>query len=212
MPLDTAAHPLPAVEEIWKEYGLEHRTKFSTKVTSVRRISPKQKEREKDDSESKDARASQTPPRSEWIVNHDESTIFDAVIVCVGTCGEPKMIKLDGMAKDLDWSTLDNDDDSETSDSESSGEGKRRGEQQDIFSNPVIHSAALDVLKGDRLCKFKKIVVVGSGASGVEACETLLAKIGSCLSFLAQYTITFWLKFFFLSERRTTEYHHDFPD
>jgi hypothetical protein len=37
------------------------------------------------------------PERSRWIINDDESEIFDAIIVNIGTCGDPNWIKLPGM-------------------------------------------------------------------------------------------------------------------
>ncbi|KAJ7137806.1 FAD/NAD(P)-binding domain-containing protein [Mycena epipterygia] len=91
----------------------------------------------------------------QWIINDGAEGPFDAIIVTIGTCGKPKWIHLDGMPKD-----------------DSSSEA-------DVFKNPIIHSSELDsdaiseeTIKGG--CK--KVVVIGSGASGVEAVETALQR------------------------------------
>ena len=58
-------------------------------------------------------------------------------------------------------------------DAESSSEGgKHDGEEEVVFEGPVIHSSKLDEAE----LEGKTVLVVGSGASGVEAVETALAK------------------------------------
>lgn len=87
--------------------------------------------------------------RSRWVVNMEdpssarEEDIFDAVIVCAGTCGEPTKPSLPGM---------------------------------DQFRNPVLHSSELDGRKAREEIDWrgKKVLVVGGGASAVEAAEAAL--------------------------------------
>ncbi|KZT31858.1 FAD/NAD(P)-binding domain-containing protein [Sistotremastrum suecicum HHB10207 ss-3] len=102
---------LGEIRRLWKEYGLEDRTRLNTKVTSVKRHPS-----------SSDPKAG---GHARWTVNtenpDDAEEVFDAVIVAVGTCGEPHMIKFPGLdsfrgpvlhsseldgdkAKDIDWS------------------------------------------------------------------------------------------------------------
>src|SRR5881275_23694 len=57
------------VTELWKRYGLQERTKFQTKVTSV----------SKND-------------KGQWLINDDtHNGQFDGVICAIGTCGDPKI-------------------------------------------------------------------------------------------------------------------------
>ena len=79
--------PRPEIRRIWKEYQLEPRTRFNTRVTSVKR-KPGTGEHIKDDP---------AHSQSSWIINNGEDGEFDAVIVTVGTCGEPNMVKMKGM-------------------------------------------------------------------------------------------------------------------
>ncbi|EKM51088.1 uncharacterized protein PHACADRAFT_212988 [Phanerochaete carnosa HHB-10118-sp] len=75
---------LSEIERIWTEYQLEDRTRFDTRVTSVRRVAGGEGGEEK--------RA-----RSKWLVNDRADGEFDAVIVTIGTCGEPNMVQFPGM-------------------------------------------------------------------------------------------------------------------
>ena len=137
--------------------------------------------------------------------------MFDAVIVTVGTCGEPNWIKLPGMPENVGQeneqksnkakkksrrrkSEPTQDLDSHAEETGSQGKGDdgdsteekrepdhdRKQSTKDVFSKTIIHSSQLDSpsfnLKGG-----EKIVVIGSGASGVEAVETILDKFGSVL-------------------------------
>ncbi|MCJ1477450.1 hypothetical protein MMC13_006121 [Lambiella insularis] len=56
------------ITQLWKRYGLQERTKFNTKVTSV--------------SQDKQGR---------WIINDPSNGRFDGVIPAIGSCGDPKM-------------------------------------------------------------------------------------------------------------------------
>jgi cation diffusion facilitator CzcD-associated flavoprotein CzcO len=68
--------------------------------------------------------------------------IFDAVIVCVGTCGVPSKPDLPGI---------------------------------DNFRGPVLHSSELDGKKAQGVdWENKRVLVVGGGASAVEAVEAAL--------------------------------------
>ncbi|RDW91879.1 FAD protein [Coleophoma crateriformis] len=64
------------ITELWKKYGLEERTKFNKKVEKVY----------KDD-------------KGRWIINNPSEGRFDGIIAAVGTCGDAKMPKMDGMDK-----------------------------------------------------------------------------------------------------------------
>lgn len=58
----------------------------------------------------------------------------------------------------------------------SSSKSVTRESGRDVFTKgPVLHSSELDTLEEDKV-KGKTIVVIGSGASGVESVETALAK------------------------------------
>ncbi|MCJ1435338.1 hypothetical protein MMC27_004710 [Xylographa pallens] len=61
------------ITQLWKRYGLQERTKFNTKVTSV--FQDKQ---------------------SRWIINDPSHGRFDGVIPAIGSCGDPKMPHIDG--------------------------------------------------------------------------------------------------------------------
>lgn len=67
------------IRRVWKEYRLEERTRFGTTVNSVRRAS------------------SSSEGASKWTVNDGADGDFDAVIVNIGTCGEPNMVMFPGM-------------------------------------------------------------------------------------------------------------------
>jgi cation diffusion facilitator CzcD-associated flavoprotein CzcO len=96
---------------------------------------------------------------SRWIIN-DRDGPFDAVIVTIGTCGKPKKINFPGMP------------DATRRRSEDEG-GKHSGEH--VFKGKVLHSSELDQLQPNDL-DGQTVAVIGSGASGVEAVETALAK------------------------------------
>ncbi|KAF7363919.1 hypothetical protein MSAN_01050000 [Mycena sanguinolenta] len=98
-----------------------------------------------------------------WQINDGAEEPFDAVIVNIGTCGKPKWIHLDGMPEGVGG------------DSESDNSDKTL--QTDVFTKPIIHSSQLDsdAVSEDTI-KGKKVVVIGSGASGVEAVETALER------------------------------------
>nr|POE85121.1 baeyer-villiger monooxygenase [Quercus suber] len=99
------------ITEVWKKYGLEEKTKFDTKVEKVY----------------KDA-------QGRWIINDPSKGRFDAVIACVGTCGDPKTPHMKG---------------------------------QEDFKGEIFHSSQLD----GKAAKGKKVLVIGGGASAVEALE-----------------------------------------
>jgi dimethylaniline monooxygenase (N-oxide forming) len=71
---------LANVRGIWEKYHLKERTRFNTKVEKVTRHS------------------SSTDPQKKghgrWIVNGDESVVYDGLVATVGTCGAPKKMEL----------------------------------------------------------------------------------------------------------------------
>ncbi|KAJ7311589.1 FAD/NAD(P)-binding domain-containing protein [Mycena albidolilacea] len=143
---------LSEISRIWKEYQLEPRTRFETPVTSVKRV-------ETEDGSHK------------WRINDGEEEPFDAVIVTIGTCGKPKWIHLDGMPKDVGGSK-----DSNNSE-ETKADNTEETNDKDVFKKPIIHSSELDSdAVSEETIKGKKVVVIGSGASGVEAVETALQR------------------------------------
>ncbi|KAH8921054.1 FAD/NAD(P)-binding domain-containing protein [Atractiella rhizophila] len=124
---------LSQMRAIWKGYDLESRTMLNSRVTKVLRHNS---------STSPDERG-----HANWLVYVNDSntpvpTVFDALCVTVGTCGDPNMIKMPG---------------------------------QDKFSGKIVHSSELDKLEKDEF-KGKSIVIVGGGASAVEAAETAISK------------------------------------
>ncbi|KAF3359636.1 hypothetical protein VDGD_07888 [Verticillium dahliae] len=64
------------VRQLWERYGLDTRTRFNTPVNNVYQ----------DD-------------KGRWIVNNTSNGRFEGIIGAVGTCGEPKMPKVDGIEK-----------------------------------------------------------------------------------------------------------------
>lgn len=64
------------VKQVWERYGLDMRTKFNTKVDKVYQ-----------------------DEKGRWIINNTANGRFEGIIAAVGTCGDPKMPKMDGMDK-----------------------------------------------------------------------------------------------------------------
>lgn len=117
---------LKNTQNIWETYKLAERTRFNTHVHRVER------------------HASSEPltgkgGHSRWIINGNESEVFDGIVVAIGTCGKPKMIDIPGKEK---------------------------------FRGKIVHSSQLDTID----TKGKRVVIIGGGASGVEALETTTHK------------------------------------
>lgn len=71
-------------------------------------------------------------------------------------------------------------------DSESSNSNSKTTQNQDTFTRgPVVHSSQLDSLP-EELLKDKRVVVIGSGASAVEAVETALERGSGVCTVLAR--------------------------
>jgi len=102
---------LEQVENVWKQYGLEDKTKFNYRVKSVREDS-----------------------KNRWIINDGSNGKFDGVIAAVGSCGDAKMPHVPG---------------------------------QDKFKGQIFHSSQLD----GKDVKDKNVIIIGGGASAVEAME-----------------------------------------
>ncbi|EIW74220.1 FAD/NAD(P)-binding domain-containing protein [Coniophora puteana RWD-64-598 SS2] len=143
---------LDQINKVWKEYRLEERTRFNTsrfRRNLIRLVPPA---------------ASNISP-SQWFINNGEDGPFDAIIVTIGTCGEPNWVQFEGLPKNLgqkrSHETPQHDD----------------GHEQDwgTFKGTVLHSCELDSAT-EEMIRGKNVVVVGSGASGVEAVETLLER------------------------------------
>ncbi|KAK4554338.1 hypothetical protein LTR86_008546 [Recurvomyces mirabilis] len=99
------------VTKVWKQYHLDERTKFDTKVEKVYQ-----------------------DKQGRWIINNESNGRFDGVIACIGTCGDPKMVSVP---------------------------------DHDKFKGEIFHSSQLD----GKNAKGKKVLVIGGGASAVEALE-----------------------------------------
>ncbi|PWN29568.1 FAD/NAD(P)-binding domain-containing protein [Jaminaea rosea] len=116
---------LENVKNIWKLYQLDQRTRLKTRVKSVTR------------------HQSSTDPakggHSRWVINGDQSEVYDGLVVATGTCGKPKMIDLPNQEK---------------------------------FMGKIVHSSHLDGVE----LKNKNVLIVGGGASGIEALELAVAK------------------------------------
>ncbi|PWN42759.1 FAD/NAD(P)-binding domain-containing protein [Ceraceosorus guamensis] len=126
---------LANVKRVWTRYGLDKKTRFNTPVQSVTR------------------HKSSTDPAergsAKWIINGDETQVFDGISVNVGTCGKPKRMELPGQEK---------------------------------FKGQIVHSSELD----DVELSGKKVLVVGGGASGVEALELAVEKQSETAIILAR--------------------------
>jgi cation diffusion facilitator CzcD-associated flavoprotein CzcO len=114
------------VTQLWLRYGLDERTKFDTRVTSI----------------SKDK-------QGRWIVNNPSNGRFDGVIVAVGTCGDPKVPHLP---------------------------------DQEKFNGDIFHSSKLD----GKEARGKKVLIVGGGASAVEALQWAVDTGAAHISVLAR--------------------------
>ncbi|EPQ60566.1 FAD/NAD P-binding domain-containing protein [Gloeophyllum trabeum ATCC 11539] len=149
---------LSEIRRIWKEYQLEPRTRFNTRVTSVTRSPADFVEAEDLDPKNSG--------HARWIINDGSDGPFDAVIVTIGTCGKPQKVGFPGMPDSEESG------DNRSDKSDQKREGKEDEHEGETFQGQVIHSSELDEadLEG------KTVLVIGSGASGVEAVETALSK------------------------------------
>lgn len=108
--------------------------------------------------------------RSKWLINDGEDGEFDAVICTVGTCGKPMTKVFEGEDKFEEnggWVVHS----SELDELTGSGEGedeKSDGQESSGYSNG--HSKESFDVRG------KTMIIVGSGASGVEAAEWAVEK------------------------------------
>lgn len=67
---------MSAIIGVWNRYGLQQRTSFNTRVTSVYQDG-----------------------QGRWIINDPSNGRFDGVIPAIGTCGDPKMPHIEGQEK-----------------------------------------------------------------------------------------------------------------
>ncbi|KZT65513.1 FAD/NAD(P)-binding domain-containing protein [Daedalea quercina L-15889] len=187
---------LSEIRRVWKEYRLEEHTHLCTRVTSIRRAT-----REEITDVPEDDIDPCQQGHARWIVNDGVDGVFDAVVVTVGTCGEPQWVKFAGMpvmeevrarrariqeeASENSQEKGEDKDDSKTdSDADGDSEGRKLSQKTadegtgddnqdgETFAGTLLHSSELD----DAHLAGKHVVVIGSGASGVEAVETALAR------------------------------------
>lgn len=99
------------IKKLWENYGLEKKTKFNCKVEKTYK-----------------------DKQGRWIINDPSNGRFDGILAAVGTCGDPKMPKVNGQEK---------------------------------FKGEIYHSSELD----GKDAKGKRVIIIGGGASAVEALE-----------------------------------------
>ncbi|KAI5999124.1 FAD/NAD(P)-binding domain-containing protein [Pisolithus albus] len=144
---------LGEIEKVWKEYRLEERTRFNvgTNTSSIRPLTHG---------------TVHVRSPSQWYINAGEDGPFDALIVAVGTNGEPMWVGFEGMPTKAERS-------------DSGGSAQKAGSvekhEQWTYQGPVFHSSQLDCATREML-RGKTVAVIGSGASGVEAVETTLSR------------------------------------
>ncbi|KAL9098343.1 MAG: hypothetical protein Q9163_005985 [Psora crenata] len=114
------------IRQLWERYGLQERTRFNTRVTSV----------------SQDGQGC-------WIINGNSSDKYEGIMAAVGTCGDPKMPHIP---------------------------------QQETFKGDVYHSSNLD----GKTARGKKVLIIGGGASAVEALEFVVNTGAESTSVLAR--------------------------
>ena len=143
---------------------------FKIKVTSVRKVA------------ATEGAGGDDPDRSHWVINDDTDNVFDAVIVAIGTCGDPNWITLPGMPDPKENRPQPQDTESSadapetpSQDAPTPGTPPHNNEE---FGGIILHSSQLDSPEFD-LKGGERVGVIGSGASGVEAVETVLQKFGS---------------------------------
>ncbi|KAI6102577.1 hypothetical protein EDD16DRAFT_345348 [Pisolithus croceorrhizus] len=176
---------LGEIEKVWREYRLEERTRLNTPVKQVRRV----KRASADDECQVHVRSP-----SQWYINAGEDGPFDALIVAVGTSGEPMWVGFEGMPikeekSDSKRSTevpsreptilTGSNSKSRRADKKDGDNAQKAGSvekhEQWTYQGPVLHSSQLDYATPEML-RGKTAAVIGSGASGVEAVETALSR------------------------------------
>ncbi|KIN99189.1 hypothetical protein M404DRAFT_16538 [Pisolithus tinctorius Marx 270] len=181
---------LGEIEKVWKEYRLEERTRLNTPVRQVKQV----KRASPDD----ECQAHVRSP-SQWYINAGEDGPFDAIIVAIGTTGEPRWVGFEGMPSKA--GRFDNGHREPAGPTTSNSQGKRAGKKNErkaqkagtvekheqwTYQGPVLHSSQLDYATPEVLHN-KTVAVIGSGASGVEAVETVLARgVDRCIMFARQ--------------------------
>lgn len=176
---------LGEIEKVWKEYRLEERTRFNTTVRQVRRV--------KRVSSCDECQVHVRSP-SQWYINAGEDGPFDALIVAVGTNGEPMWVGFEGMPTKSERSDstrggevpsqesathTSSNSKSKRAEKKGGGSAQKAGSvekhEQWTYQGPVFHSSQLDCATREML-RGKTVAVIGSGASGVEAVETTLSR------------------------------------
>ena len=114
------------ITQLWKRYGLEGKTRFNTRVTSVKK-----------------------DQQGRWIINDPSNGRFDGVIAAIGSCGDPKMAHIPN---------------------------------QEAFKGEIHHSSQLD----GKTAAGKKVLIIGGGASAVEALEFVIHTDAASTSVLAR--------------------------
>ncbi|KAI1787296.1 FAD/NAD(P)-binding domain-containing protein [Ganoderma leucocontextum] len=149
---------LREIHRIWEEYQLGPRTRFTARVTSVKRAWGT--------GEHLQEGPSSEEARSKWVINDGMDEEFDAVVVAIGTCRAPQRVDIPGLPNaNLEKEGADYE--------ESYWDVKGSEEPGEVFEGEVLHSSEL---RRTPLSKGKAILLIGSGASSVEAVKTGLAR------------------------------------
>lgn len=124
-------------------------------------------------------------------MNDGSEGVFDAVIVTIGTCGPPQWTSMEGMPEGfIARKRGETQTDGDNQENQKSDESHQDNEDQthntdNVFDGPILHSSQLDSPEAGDL-DGKTVIVIGSGASGVEAVETALARGASKCIILAR--------------------------
>ncbi|KAI6011823.1 FAD/NAD(P)-binding domain-containing protein [Pisolithus marmoratus] len=170
---------LGEIEKVWKEYRLEERTRLNTPVRQVRRV----KRVSPDD----ECQAHIRSP-SQWYINAGEDGPFDALIVAIGTSGEPMWVGFEEMPTKVDRHRSDvpfravytsSSPKSKRAGKKNGGSAQKAGSvqkhEQWTYQGPILHSSQLDHATPEMLHE-KTVAVIGSGASGVQAVDCTLSR------------------------------------
>ena len=131
---------------------------------------------------------------SKWIINDGEDGEFDAVICAVGTCGEPIRVDFEGSdafvkagGRIVHSSETDRLLEGLLGGDTSGAPGPAPSEIEEQDQPPPVPPKAGEPGDGKYSVEGKSVVVVGSGASGVEAAEWAVEKGASRVVLLARW-------------------------
>lgn len=145
--------------------------------------------------------------RNKWVVNDGADGAFDAVVCSLGTCGEPQRINFDGTDKfeenggrvvhssELDALGGSNEDEDDGHDSDKAGPAPKEGSSSSESSSGYDENDDDTHRYGRKInfsVKGKSVVVIGGGASAIEAAEWALEMGAERIVLLARYAVSQW--------------------